>query len=354
MRSCAAAVAVLLINDRILKYAFPGVITGKLSDFAGLFALAVLAGSLVPSRAGRICAAIGIAFVVWKSPLADPFIAFWNAHSSFQIARVKDWTDLIALIVLPFAARVRIAPRRMRDYAFTTVFSAVAIFAFAATSFANYRILVPEGAPLREIHVKAPRSKIESELKECGLLSRTIDSSRFVVEMPMDVDGKKRTINLDIDAVESPAETKLFIELLGIYRQTDPPRDEKLIVENVQNRIVSCLKPLGIAFGPREITPIDQPLVRFEGDGPKRPATIIVLRRNGNYVEHRCHIIENPDHSLTISANDPDVIARGLWWRVNDEIVASRDHRSVRYRLEHGSLILDGRFDPARIELPMP
>ena len=42
------AVALLLLNDHVLKQAFPSILTGKLSDFAGLFffpfLLAVLVG----------------------------------------------------------------------------------------------------------------------------------------------------------------------------------------------------------------------------------------------------------------------------------------------------------------------
>ena len=38
----AAAVALLLVNDHVLKTAFPGLVTGKLSDFAGLMFFPVL------------------------------------------------------------------------------------------------------------------------------------------------------------------------------------------------------------------------------------------------------------------------------------------------------------------------
>jgi hypothetical protein len=369
MRLCAAAVAVLLINDRILKYAWPGVITGKLSDFAGLFALGVLAGSLVPSRAGRICAAIGIAFVAWKSPLADPFIALWNAHSPFQLARVKDWTDLIALTVLPFAARVRIAPRRMREYAFASVLSTVAVVAFAATSVERYQITVPDDAPLHEIRISAPRATVMSRLQECKDLHTEMSDVRFVVlSTTMNVDGARRTVDINAGIDESPAATTLFFDDLEIERQHDPPRDEKRIVATVQHEIVSCLAPLHIEFVPPVKVPVDQPLVRFDSAGPKRLATIVVFRRNGDYVEHHGRVIEQPDHSLMLSTDDSHVIAFGQWSRVHHEVQALRRQISrspsvngteplcsapePRYAIENGALISNGRFEPMTIALP--
>jgi hypothetical protein len=369
MRWCAAAVAVLLINDRILKNAFPGVITGKLSDFAGLFALGVLAGSLVPSRAGRICAAIGIAFIAWKTPLADPLIALWNAHSPFQIARAKDWTDLIALVVLPFAARVRIAPRRMREHAFATLLSAVAVVAFAATSVARYRLTVPKEMPLHELRIKTSREVIIRRLQECKPFRIDVTSDEFVVlSTEMSVDGKRRDVGVNVQTSESPAGTTLFVDEIEIRRETNRPRDEKRLLDDVQNELVSCLKPLGLGFVPPVTAPVDQPFVRFESAGPKRLATIVVLRRNGDYVEHHGRVIQQPDHSLVLSPDDPHVVAFGQWWLVHHEIAVLRRRISrspslggpeplcsaeePRYTIENRSLISAGRFEPMTIALP--
>src|SRR3972149_6580371 len=41
------AVALLLLNDHFLKQAYPSILTGKLSDFAGLFFFPFLLGVLV-------------------------------------------------------------------------------------------------------------------------------------------------------------------------------------------------------------------------------------------------------------------------------------------------------------------
>jgi hypothetical protein len=96
-----AAVLVLLANDHVLKSAFPGVLTGKLSDVSGLFVVGALTVALVPSRPTLGLGAIATAFVWWKSPLSQPLIDAWNTGGPFTIGRVVDWTDLLTLPTLP-------------------------------------------------------------------------------------------------------------------------------------------------------------------------------------------------------------------------------------------------------------
>jgi len=42
-------------------------------------------------------------FAFWKSPLSQPLIDGWNSVGAFRVARVIDWTDLLALSALPAA-----------------------------------------------------------------------------------------------------------------------------------------------------------------------------------------------------------------------------------------------------------
>ena len=74
-----AAVAGLAVNDHILKGLAPGVVTGKLSDFLGLFAFAVFLSVVFPRWTNCLHAAVAAAFVAWKSPAADGLIHVWNA-----------------------------------------------------------------------------------------------------------------------------------------------------------------------------------------------------------------------------------------------------------------------------------
>src|SRR5262245_58353539 len=75
----ALALVTLIVNDAWLKSAYPGLITGKLSDFAGVAVVALLGMSLLPRRRLLVCALIAVGFTWWKGPWSQPFIDAVNA-----------------------------------------------------------------------------------------------------------------------------------------------------------------------------------------------------------------------------------------------------------------------------------
>jgi hypothetical protein len=137
------ALALLLLNDFWLKAQFPGLITGKLSDFAGIAVIALPCLAAFPGRARAIYLAIAAAFLWWKSPLSGAFISFANDASPYDIARVVDYSDLLALLVLPLCSiATRDAPAEPSGLrrALAIPIVAVAVFATAATSFPRPQI----------------------------------------------------------------------------------------------------------------------------------------------------------------------------------------------------------------------
>ncbi|MDF2093759.1 hypothetical protein P0Y31_15520 [Knoellia sp. 3-2P3] len=111
------ALAVLALNDHVLKQAAPSVVTGKLSDVAGLVVapplLAVgLALLRVPRPAGVSLVATGVGFVLVKTTEGgvDAANALWSLLWPTRILR--DPTDLVALPALLLAAWVAGALRR--------------------------------------------------------------------------------------------------------------------------------------------------------------------------------------------------------------------------------------------------
>jgi hypothetical protein len=137
------ALALLLANDLVLKAAYPGWATGKLSDFAGLFVLPYFLAWLWPSRRLALHVGVALAFVAWKLPLSRPFVELWNVAPWFDIARVEDLTDLVALpsVALSYIATAR-ASRRIAHVP-NIALALVALIAFTATSRSETR------APLR-------------------------------------------------------------------------------------------------------------------------------------------------------------------------------------------------------------
>jgi hypothetical protein len=129
------SILLLLANDFFLKPWLANGFTGKLSDFAGLFAFPFFWAALVPRWRIPIYAGTAVAFTLWKLPVSEGWIAGWNAMSPFQVGRVIDVSDLIALSILPLsywrsAKAGSIPGRRWR----TVGLAVVSLFAFVATS----------------------------------------------------------------------------------------------------------------------------------------------------------------------------------------------------------------------------
>lgn len=139
------AVALLVLNDWVLKPAFGGWLTGKLSDLSGLFAFSLFWVALLPRHRNAVYLTTAFAFVLWKSPLMDAPLAAWNALGVWPLARAMDYTDWLALVALVPSYRLSLrywegSPgalsfRRLRSVAA----AAGAIAAFAATSIAPPR-----------------------------------------------------------------------------------------------------------------------------------------------------------------------------------------------------------------------
>ncbi len=128
----------LLLNDFVLKAQFGNVLTGKLSDFAGLFVFPLFWAALLPRHKAKVFWATGLLFVCWKLPMSQPLIDLWNEVGPFHIARVVDATDLLALLVLPLAYRYQPGlPSTQHTRAWSRVLMMVAAFAFLATSYSS-------------------------------------------------------------------------------------------------------------------------------------------------------------------------------------------------------------------------
>lgn len=104
------ATAVLLLNDHVFKQAWPGLVTGKLSDVAGLVVAPAVLGLLFGLfRAGRIGAAAatlltgaGFAWVKLTGTGAEVASAVWSVVNGPSVV-LADPSDLVALPALGLA-----------------------------------------------------------------------------------------------------------------------------------------------------------------------------------------------------------------------------------------------------------
>jgi hypothetical protein len=138
------ALGVLLINDGLLKQAYPGLVTGKLSDFAGLAVVALPLFAAFPRHARAIYLALGGAFLWWKSPASGAFISYMNELLPMKMVRVIDYSDLVALSILPFCRKFvasepvsLVKAASLRRWVLPPVLAAT-LFGVMATSYPRY------------------------------------------------------------------------------------------------------------------------------------------------------------------------------------------------------------------------
>jgi hypothetical protein len=126
----------LILNDFYFKSHYHNWITGKLSDFTGLFVFAIFFIAFFSIRKNIVLILTAILFIFWKSEFSTSIINHFNNLHIITIGRVVDYSDYLALLILPLVYyyvnnfkenRVQKAP--------VVIFSMIAIFAMTATSY---------------------------------------------------------------------------------------------------------------------------------------------------------------------------------------------------------------------------
>lgn len=177
-----AALAALVVNDHVLKAAAPGVVTGKLSDLAGLVVLPVLACAAwnVASRrrAWAVHAAVGAAFAAFQWVPSGAVVGA-GAALGLRLTHTPDPTDLLALAVLPVGVRLACAervswpPRPRRTLA--RAVCAASVLAVLGTSQLPPEVLVA-GPVLRAPTGGAALDELDRRLREVGIRAADTDS----------------------------------------------------------------------------------------------------------------------------------------------------------------------------------
>lgn len=90
-----ASLVVLVVNDHLLKQRWPGVVTGKLSDVAGVF----MVGALVVAITGSVRWGTSLTALAFAALKTVTVVAVWAAPL-LGGQTLRDRTDLIALLVL--------------------------------------------------------------------------------------------------------------------------------------------------------------------------------------------------------------------------------------------------------------
>jgi len=94
-------ILMLFVNDQILKFQFPGFLTGKLSDVLGIITFPLLLTFIFPKLKENSVYLAFIIFAFWKIEYSQPLIDFYNQYTFIQTSRIIDYSDLLVFVFLP-------------------------------------------------------------------------------------------------------------------------------------------------------------------------------------------------------------------------------------------------------------
>ncbi len=227
-RGFVVGLSLLLLNDFALKAQFHNPLTGKLSDFAGLFVFPLFWSALFPRRRRHVYLLTAAAFVFWKSPYSQPLIDAWNALTILPVGRAADASDLWALLVLPlsyFYFGRRGARTSLRPVPYLV--GLVSLFAFAATSYHNavtydkkYTFQMSRTELTRRLY-NLTRLDKAYRVEPCGYASVTPD--KLKVTIPSDFCFNQVDATIGIGAEERPA----VVTLRQMDHDCPEDRDDK-------------------------------------------------------------------------------------------------------------------------------
>ncbi|HEY8931383.1 MAG TPA: hypothetical protein VIM55_19420 [Mucilaginibacter sp.] len=255
---------ILLINDQYLKWTFHNWITGKLSDFAGLLIFPMFLQFIFPPLSKTSALVTGLFFIFWKLPVSDDLIHLYNKIALIPITRTVDYTDLLALSILPLSHiiiqrvenfKINIPGRLSLNPLFLLI---PAAFVFMATSPPVSFYMRPGG----DIHIgrsyrmKMSKDKILAGLKARGYVVRPDTATqnpyarpeRYFIENVVLNGGKDTIKSIEIGFLGS-GDKPLFL-LNNITLKTKPnlsdwrtlKRYSKLYDQMIRSEIIEEVK----------------------------------------------------------------------------------------------------------------
>lgn len=130
--------SILLLNDLYLKGHFNNLWTGKLSDFAGLFIFPIFWTILFPRHKVKIYLITTLFFIYWKSPYSQNFINIINILFPFKISRIIDYSDYLALTILPLSYYYNNLTKKYYLTVHPIIILIISSFSFLATSYRTH------------------------------------------------------------------------------------------------------------------------------------------------------------------------------------------------------------------------
>lgn len=238
-----AGLALLLLNDWVWKAEYGNWLTGKLSDFAGLFVFPVFWTAIFPKHKRLIFILIAVFFIFWKSPFSQFLIDGWNSLGVWRIGRVVDYSDLLALSVLPFAFRFcnRIPSASLLKLN-PVLPLAISVFAFTATSRAD--AIVAYDKPYLLKMSKNEFDKGLQKLAEANLASPYAgfsDSNPDTITLRIETKECPRTPRYDL-MITTLNDSSIVVSILNCETICDDEDDKIKLRQAFETEVIDKIK----------------------------------------------------------------------------------------------------------------
>lgn len=170
----------LVANDYYFKQTYSNWITGKLSDVAGVFLVVLTLRAIMPGGKHRISWTIVTLFVFWKSSLSQPLIEAFNRFTPINVDRVVDYTDVLALVMVPLAnyvfdhhSQFRITFRRIAALRIPVIIATVLAITGTSVITPHHRYVIRKETPDQEIDREKALSLIGAVAQRYDLVCAT-------------------------------------------------------------------------------------------------------------------------------------------------------------------------------------
>ena len=212
-----SSICLLLLNDLYLKYTYHNGFTGKLSDFAGLFAFPFFWSCIFPKKIKTIYISTAILFVYWKSEMSQPVFAIIQSFG-VPIDRTVDYSDLVSLSILPFSYwywKLDIEDTITRRRTISLGIKGIAIFSFIATT-------LP-----KETHDYNLKSQYEK------VVNSNMETLRSELDIYQIKDGNSYNYDFPVPEANAEIHTKVIITEVG-YDQILIKLDSILLFTSIE------------------------------------------------------------------------------------------------------------------------
>jgi len=247
-----AGLLLLALNDHYFKQYYTSWLTGKLSDFAGLLIFPMFLLFLFPRLSKWSVIITGLFFIFWKTPFSADFIECYNKIALIPVTRTVDYSDYIALSVLPLSWYLIQRIDRYRVSNFQPVFLRfLAIVPVALVFMATEPPISFYMQPGGDIHIgKSYKMKMSKEAALAKLRAKgyriEIDTSQrfgnrvdYYVINNLVLDGGKDTLqSLQFGFLGSGDRPLLLINNIKL-RPADKEKNLKLLKKSYQQLIKS-------------------------------------------------------------------------------------------------------------------